>query len=245
MRICLVIACMVGGLLGTVARADVWARVDAQGRIQFASEQADEGFELYYRDALLRDTTPAAAVPMAPSRLFAFFEISPSFLAVRPVMRDIAQALNLDFALLQALIATESGFNANAVSPRGAVGLMQVTEPMARSYGLTDQAHQTVHQQLLDPITNLRIGSLALREMLRRFSGRADLAVAAYNAGPRRVKEAGNQVPDIVETQKHVRTVMAMYRVLKAYPTSGNNVNVASNANQGLMRLTPISYFPN
>lgn len=203
-------------LLGQgAARADVWAYVNDKGVAHFATEQIDERYELYFSDAVPEDSTRARGVPMAPTRLHAFFEISPDYKAVRHLLREAAREHGIDYALLQALIATESGFDADAVSPKGAVGLMQLMPATARSYGLADQKRRPVARQLTDARTNIRIGSLHLARLLRKFPEQPELALAAYNAGLRRVREAGNAVPAYAETQNYVRTVLALYAVLR------------------------------
>lgn len=203
-------------LLGQgVARADVWAYVNDKGVAHFAAERVDERYELYFSDEAPEDTTRARGVPMAPTRLHAFFEISPDYKAVRHLLREAARTHDIDYELLQALIATESGFDAEAVSPKGAVGLMQLMPATARGYGLADMRRRPVARQLIDARTNIQVGSRHLRRMLDKFPERLDLALAAYNAGLRTVRKAGNQVPPIRETRDYVRTVMTLYTVLK------------------------------
>lgn len=203
-------------LLGQgLARADVWAYVNDKGVAHFATEQVDARYELYFSDEVPEDSTRAKGVPMAPTRLHAFFEISPDYKAVRHLLRAAARDHDIDYELLQALIATESGFDAEAVSLKGAVGLMQVMPATARSYGLVDQKRRPVTRQLSDARTNIHIGSLHLARLLKKFPEQPELALAAYNAGLRTVRKAGNQVPPIRETQDYVRTVLALYAVLK------------------------------
>lgn len=197
------------------ARADVWAYVNEKGVPHFAAEQLDERYELYFTDQAPEDATRAGPVPMAPTRLHAFFEISPGYKSVRYLLREASRQHDIDYALLQALIATESGFDPTAVSPKGAVGLMQVMPATARSYGLEDQRRRPVARQLVDARTNIQVGSRHLRHLLMKFPDRLDLALAAYNAGLKTVRRAGNQVPPYRETQNYVRTVLSLYAVLK------------------------------
>ena len=117
--------------------------------------------------------------------------------------------------LLQAVIATESGFDATAVSPKGAVGLMQVMPATANRFGVSSDAKRTVEQKLADPAVNVPTGTRYLRHLLDLFPGRMDLAVAAYNAGEGAVQRAGNQIPAYKETQSYVRTVLGLYAQLK------------------------------
>ena len=227
-------AAMAGVLLGLVAvlappaRADVWGFVDEKGVAHFASERVDERYELFYRSVETFDTTqdpppatevsPARApveVPMAPNKLMAFFEVSPTFKVVRQYMRDASSDHNIDFELLQALIAAESGFNSTAVSPKGAIGLMQIMPATARRYGVDGDRKMAIERKLVDPKTNIKTGTRYLRDLINMFPGQLELAIAAYNAGEGAVQKAGNQIPNYKETQAYVKTVMQIYLLLK------------------------------
>lgn len=194
------------------ARAAVWGYVDAQGVAHFAAEKLDERYELFFRGGESFDTTAATpravAVPSAAaSKLIAFFEISPGYKQVQHHLRAASRANDVDLELLKALIATESGFDAKALSPRGAVGLMQVMPETAQRYGVTGR--------LSDPAVNIKTGTKYLRYLIDLFPGRLDLALAAYNAGEGAVMRAGRQVPNYKETQNYVKTVMQLYEMLK------------------------------
>ena len=202
------------------APADVWGYVDAKGVAHFASEKQDERYELFFRgsqsfdtaDGLPKqaDTPRAVAVPTrSATRLIAFFEVSPAYEVVKHHLREASKAQRIDYELLQALIATESGFDAAAVSPKGAIGLMQVMPATAQRYGLAAGA------KLADPRTNIRTGTRYLRYLLDLFPGELELALAAYNAGEGAVMRAGRRIPDYPETQNYVRTVMQLYEMLK------------------------------
>ena len=198
-----------------LAWADVWVHVDERGVPHFAREQLDARYELYFSDQAPADIARAKAVPMAPARLLAFFEISPHYKSVRYLLRDAAREHRIDYTLLKALIAAESGFDAAAVSPKGAVGLMQLMPATARGYGLAETDRLPLERQLKDARVNIAIGSRHLGYLMQQFPARPDLALAAYNAGLQTVRQAGNQVPPLRETQDYVRTVLALYAVLK------------------------------
>ncbi|MEO6291341.1 MAG: lytic transglycosylase domain-containing protein, partial [Burkholderiaceae bacterium] len=119
------------------------------------------------------------------------------------------------FELLQALIVAESGFDAHAVSPKGAVGLMQLMPATAQRFGVRADKVKSVEQKLTDPKTNISAGTKYLRALMQLFPGKLELAVAAYNAGEGAVQRAGNQIPNYKETQNYVKTVMQTYRALK------------------------------
>ena len=211
------------------ARADVWGYVDEKGVPHFASERVDERYELFYRNIETFDTTrdppptvdvvPARApmdVPLPPpNKLMAFFEASPTLNAVRQHMREASSDHNIDFELLQALIAAESGFNSTAVSPKGAIGLMQIMPGTARRYGVDGDRKMAIERKLVDPRSNIKTGSRYLRDLINMFPGQLELALAAYNAGEGAVQRAGNQIPNYKETQAYVKTVMQIYTLLK------------------------------
>lgn len=204
------------------AHAEVWGYVDEQGVAHFAAQKLDGRYELFFRGGEDFDTadgmpTPrAVAVPTrSTSRLLAFFDISPSYKAVKYHLREAAREQGIDMELLQALIATESGFDAGAVSPRGAVGLMQIMPATAERYGITGDRRTPVAKKLADPRINIRTGARYLHDLIRLFPGQLELALAAYNAGEGAVQRAGNRIPNFPETQNYVKTVMQLYGMLK------------------------------
>lgn len=211
------LACVYAGL----CHADLWGYVDAKGVAHFANTQVDPRYELFMRgdvgrgDAAKENETKAVAVPTAPRRLLAFFDVSTNYKAVRPYMRQVSERHQIDYELLKALIATESGFDPKAVSPRGAVGLMQLTPVTAQRFGLSAEPKGNLAQRLADPQTNIAVGAEYLAYLMRMYKGDVELALAAYNSGEGSVQRAGNQIPDIAETKNFVQTVMQLYRVLK------------------------------
>ena len=116
------------------------------------------------------------------------------------------------------MIVAESGFNSTAVSPKGAVGLMQIMPATAERYGLVGDPKNSIEQKLTDPKTNIRIGARYLSDLIRMFPGQLELAVASYNAGEGAVQRAGNRIPNFKETQAYVKTVLQLYNGLKPPP---------------------------
>ncbi len=112
-----------------------------------------------------------------------------------------ARRHNLDWRLIAALIEVESGFNPWAISPRGAIGLMQVIPETAILYGATD---------LFNPRDNIRVGVAYLRYLIDTYHGDIEQALAAYNAGPGPVTRYGG-LPPYRETRLYVRRVLAAY----------------------------------
>lgn len=158
--------------------------------------------------------SPASDGP-PPAKLLAFFDVSPSYKAVKHLIREASGTHGMDYELLQALIATESGFNTFAVSPKGAVGLMQLMPPTAERYGVKADKNTPLAKKLTDPQTNIRAGATYLRDLIKLFPAQLELAVAAYNAGEGAVQRAGNKIPNYPETQNYVKTVMQLYGHLK------------------------------
>lgn len=206
-----------------LAHADLWAYVDEQGATHFASERLDKRYELFFRvsesessgDERSLATARPTAQPVLGPRLIAAFDTAAHYTDVRRLLRLSATTHGIDYELLQAMIATESGFNATALSPKGAVGLMQVMPATAQRFGVSNDAKRTIAQKLVDPDVNVPTGTRYLRYLLDLFPGRLDLALAAYNAGEGAVQRAGNQIPAYKETQNYVRTVLDLYDQLK------------------------------
>lgn len=115
-------------------------------------------------------------------------------------IRHAGEIHGVDALLIAAVVETESHFNAGAISPRGAVGLMQV---------LPSTAGEPV-ERLLDPAVNIDHGARYLADLLKRFEGDLELALAAYNAGPTNVRRFGG-VPPFSETRRYVEKVLDIY----------------------------------
>jgi soluble lytic murein transglycosylase-like protein len=123
-----------------------------------------------------------------------------------PLVLAAADAHGLPVALLQAIIEVESNFNAAAVSPQGALGLMQLMPQTARYLQVRDAR---------DPAANIDGGARYLKELLARFGNDLPLALAAYNAGPSAVQRSG-AIPAYAETQRYVPRVIARYHSLQS-----------------------------
>ena len=121
---------------------------------------------------------------------------------VEEAVERYAWQFQLHPALLLAVIKAESDFNPTVISRSGAVGLMQLIPETAIRHGV---------QNLYDTGDNIRGGARHLRSLLDRFNGNVRLAVAAYNAGERRV-ERYRAIPPYPETRDYVRKVMIYYK---------------------------------
>jgi hypothetical protein len=118
-----------------------------------------------------------------------------------PTVQDAARTNGLDPSLVDLVIRMESGYNSEAVSPKGARGVMQLMPGTASLYGVRD---------VFNPFENIRGGVRYLRDLLQRFDSNVALALAAYNAGPEAVDRHGG-VPPYDETRKYVRTILTAY----------------------------------
>ena len=157
----------------------------------------------------------SASLAKSNSKIQTYFEISPNVKSVKHHLRDASRTHQVDFELLQALIAAESGFDPQAVSPKGAVGLMQLMPDTAKRFGVQADKQKTVVQKLTDPKININAGAKYLRVLLQMFPGNLELVLAAYNAGEGAVVKYGNKIPPYKETQNYVKTVMQTYTALK------------------------------
>ena len=126
--------------------------------------------------------------------------------ALAPIVTEAANVYQLPASLILSVIRSESNFAPGAVSPKGAMGLMQLMPGTAADLGVQDP---------FCPRQNVMGGSRYLRQLLNSFNGSLPLAVAAYNAGQNRVVEAGYQIPEIKETKQFVSQVLGMYSLLE------------------------------
>ena len=135
---------------------------------------------------------------------------TPSSAPCDPVPADLADSLiaenatrqNLKPELLRAVIKKESAFYPCAVSPKGALGLMQLMPATAEMLGVTDP---------FDPRQNVDAGAKLLKQLIEKYAGDLPLALSAYNAGPGRVEAAGG-VPEISETKNYVADILSAIR---------------------------------
>ncbi|WP_374007113.1 lytic transglycosylase domain-containing protein [Delftia lacustris] len=221
--------------LARPAHADLWAFVDERGITHFAAEALDERYRLYFRGSVYDSAEQGLKPPMvqaeaaadtdgsgdagrrlqAHTRLQSFFDISPRYKSVRGHLRKAADHTGVDYDLLKAVIAVESGFDAQAISPKGAVGLMQLMPATAQRFGVEASRQRSVQQQLADPAVNVPAGARYLNHLMGLFPGRLDLVLAAYNAGEGAVRRAGQAIPPFQETRNYVKAVLGIYEQLQ------------------------------
>jgi soluble lytic murein transglycosylase-like protein len=208
--------------------ADLWGYLDEQGVAHFATERVDERYQLFFKGETNADvaarTNAAAAAPgedFSHSRMYQYVTSRPNVAKYAPLIERHAKLNGIDPALVKAMIAVESGFEPAAVSPKGALGLMQLTPDTGARYGVIADKARSVEQKLLDPAINLSIGTRYLRDLLALFANDLGLTLAAYNAGEQAVRRYQLSIPPFPETQEYVKLVRqfyALYRPLPAVP---------------------------
>ncbi|MGM0380805.1 MAG: lytic transglycosylase domain-containing protein [bacterium] len=179
MKIKTVIFALILLLIAGSVRADVYVGRNENGTISLTDTPSDTSYRLLLESKLPEDYE----VPSGEE------------------LEEIVSAASSDFGppepLIYAVIRVESNSDSTAVSSRGAKGLMQLMPATARQLGVKD---------IYAPRENIRAGTRYLQKMINRFDGDLELALAAYNAGPGRVKEYDG-VPPFKETQKFIERV--------------------------------------
>ena len=193
----LLVACTCG-----VAHADIYSFVDAAGVTHFTNVPVDGRYRL------LLASPPEEREAEAPKKAN-WLAKSAEF---DPFIEKAARSHGVRPELVRAVIVAESAFNPNAVSNRGAVGLMQLRPATAHRYGVANA---------FDPEQNIKAGVHYLRDLLTRYGNNLELTLAAYNAGEDAVERYGHSIPPFAETQHYVPTVLRIYRSLLAQQRPG------------------------
>jgi len=187
----LAIAC-----LSSPAWADIYGFTDESGTLVLSDIKHDNRYSLLLQTEIAKN--PALGVPIAGGRINWANQKR-----YAPLVAQAARTYQLDEALLHAVISTESGYEPRAVSPKGAIGLMQVMPATGRRFGVTN---------LNDPLQNVEAGARYLRLLLAQFNNDLQLVLAAYNAGENAVLRHGKRIPPYRETQQYVPRVLALYK---------------------------------
>lgn len=173
--------------------ADIYRFEDEDGVVHFTDTPTDHRFKIYLRD-LKKD-----------KRLRTTFNLTTSGRTPQefePMIAQSAAEYGVDTSLVKAVIHAESSYNPQAVSRKGARGLMQLMPKTAQDLKVADS---------FNPTDNIRGGVRYLRFLLDTFKGDVTLAVAAYNAGLNRVAQYGG-VPPYEETRNYVSRVLSLQR---------------------------------
>ena len=141
---------------------------------------------------------PVAAAPVVPvpAKTAVAAKMAP-----RELVEAAARKNGLPPNFVHSVVAAESGYRPDALSPKGAIGLMQLMPATAQTYGADPH----------DPSQNVEAGAAYLRDLLIKYNGDARLALAAYNAGPGAVSKY-NGVPPYAETQTYIERVLRRYK---------------------------------
>jgi soluble lytic murein transglycosylase-like protein len=204
-------------LAASTASADIYGYIDAGGNAHFATEKLDDRYQLFMNGSEAFDSS-RLALPANGGRaspLFSYLSRHPNLRKYEALLTAAATEFALDPALLKAVMAAESGFNPDAVSPKGAIGLMQIMPATAERYGLQADRKKTVAQKLADPKTNIRLGARYLRDLHGMFPNRPELVIASYNAGERAVQKYSNTIPPYPETRSYVQIVKQFYKLYR------------------------------
>lgn len=192
------------------AHADLYGFVDAQGQVRLANEKLDERYQLFVRGAQKNEFQLSSELKFLPATdaledhiIFKRIQKTPNVGKFESLVLREAHKQQLDPALVKAVIAVESAYDPAAVSPKGAVGLMQLIPGTAERYGV---------RKIADPKDNVNGGTRYLRDLLDLFKGDLQLALAGYNAGEGAVIKYQNSIPPFPETQAYVKLVLRFYQ---------------------------------
>ena len=233
-RVAGMLAALASLCLAAPAHAELWGFIDADGVAHFADAKLDARYKLFMKDggsfdssnmrSLPRGGLPGGKLDPEREKLYRYVLNHPNLAMVDPIIQKAAAAQNVDPALVKAVMAVESGFNPTAVSPKGAIGLMQVIPDTGARFGIAADKRGTVEQKLADPRLNITTGVRYLRWLMELFPNNLELVLAAYNAGEGAVQRYNNQIPPYPETQQYVATVLEFYRLYQPGEASGARV---------------------
>lgn len=226
-------------LVTAAAQADVYGYVDAEGTPHFSTVRLDERYTLFVKGDQPFDSADfgktGADVPAdtssdlhSRSPLFRQLLQHPNLKKYEALLEQAAHDFSIEPALLKAIMAAESGFNPSAVSPKGAVGLMQLMPATAERYGLAADRKQSISEKLTDPRTNIRLGARYLRDLRILFPGKPNLVIASYNAGEGAVQKYRNTIPPYPETRNYVQLVTRFYQVYRPAVSAPDGTSIVT-----------------
>ncbi len=197
MRTLLIIAIVL--FSGLEVRADIYKYEADDGVVTFTNTRMNGNCKVVVRESVpLRKSAKSLKYGKAKETASGANYNGEDFHAIA---EEKARQHNVDPQLVKAVIKAESNWNPSAISPKGALGLMQLMPATATLLGVVNP---------FDPAENIDGGTRYLKYLLSKFSGNLTLALAAYNAGPKLVERKG-AVPSIPETVTYVKRVLAYY----------------------------------
>jgi len=168
------------------ARGDIYWFQDENGVVHISNVPVDERFRFKEREE------QREASSILPEKGGGGYDA---------LIKKVARAEGLDADLLRAVVEAESNYDAEAISAKGALGLMQLMPETARGMGVTDPFH---------PVENLEAGARHLRRLIEKYGGQLGLALSAYNAGEKTV-DSYKGIPPFSETRDYVEKVLKAY----------------------------------
>lgn len=219
----IVITCTIAIGLPSLAQAgNLYVYRDHQGTALLTNKKVTSSGYHQEKVTYYKDTNVHSYKNWGNSESAVLPSFSKSKDAYDSIIRGAAQQYGVSEGLVKAIMHTESSFNANARSPVGAQGLMQLMPATARRFNVANA---------YDATQNIYGGTKYLSWLLKRFNGNTSLALAAYNAGEGNVDKY-NGIPPFRETQDYVRRVMSRYQNLYAsglaLSSTDNPVNVVA-----------------
>ena len=187
------LALVVAGVVSaSPASAQIYTWRDANGHLVLSNVRTESGAPA---------VTKTYAVPRAETVRATRYVAADRGWQYETLISEHARLNGVRSDLVRAVMQVESAFNPNAISPKGAMGLMQLMPATMRQYGV---------RNAFNPAENVRAGVAYLRDLLDRYSNNEELALAAYNAGPGAVDKHGQAVPPYRETRNYVAKISKM-----------------------------------
>ena len=180
------------------AAAQIFTCRDAHGTLLLSSDPCDGSARTKATRGL---TARLGAPPQLTSRGAAY----------EPLIQEHSVLHGVRPDLVRAVIQVESAYNPRALSPKGAMGLMQLMPATAAEFGVLNP---------FDPAENIRGGVGYLKQLLIRYDNDEELALAAYNAGPTAVDRHGSRIPPFKETRDYLRRITAARGTMAGLPDS-------------------------
>jgi len=199
MRLALLATLLISLFASLPAYGDIYRYEDDEGIVHFTDAPTDKRFVIYMRD-IKRDK-------QLRTKFRLFNGVNPA--DYDPLIKTCSEKYGVSSSLIKAVIHAESGYNPNAVSSKGASGLMQLMPGTARSLKVSNS---------FDPKDNVEGGVKYLRFLLDTFHGDVSLALAAYNAGLTKVAKYGG-IPPYPETRNYVNRVLSY---MQSYQAAAN-----------------------